>query len=86
MTQPLLILVFVALPGLALLMTLYNLRVWPRGSTREAEPEERTKVSVLIPARNEADSIEACIRAIFANDYPMREVIVYDDQIGRAHV
>jgi len=37
-------------------------------------------VSVLIPARNEAARIDACIRAWRAQDYPRYEVVVCDDE------
>lgn len=37
-------------------------------------------VSVLVPARNEAHQIEACIVALLNSDYPYFEVIVADDQ------
>jgi chlorobactene glucosyltransferase len=36
-------------------------------------------VSILIPARNEQENIETCIRSILAQDYPQFEVIVLDD-------
>lgn len=36
-------------------------------------------VSVLVPARNEALNIEACIRSLLAQDYPNYEVIALDD-------
>src|SRR6478735_1403476 len=40
-----------------------------------------TTFSVIIPARNEAQNIEACIRSIFNNTYPAHlfEIIVADD-------
>jgi glycosyltransferase involved in cell wall biosynthesis len=40
-----------------------------------------TKVSVIIPARNEADNITACVRAVAMQDYPaaLAEIIVVDD-------
>lgn len=38
------------------------------------------RVSVLIPARNEAASIGPAIEAILANDHPNFEVVVLDDQ------
>jgi chlorobactene glucosyltransferase len=36
-------------------------------------------VSVLVPARNEARNIEACISSLLAQDYPAFEVIVLND-------
>jgi cellulose synthase/poly-beta-1,6-N-acetylglucosamine synthase-like glycosyltransferase len=41
----------------------------------------KTKFSIIIPARNEEDSIGACIESIFKQDYPenLFEVIVIDD-------
>jgi chlorobactene glucosyltransferase len=38
------------------------------------------RVSVLVPARNEARNIEACVTSLLAQDYPDFEVIVLDDQ------
>jgi chlorobactene glucosyltransferase len=37
------------------------------------------RVSVLVPARNEERSIEACVTSLLAQDYPDLEVIVLDD-------
>ena len=34
-------------------------------------------VSIVVAARNEAENVDACLRALLAQDYP---------QIGRAHV
>lgn len=44
-------------------------------------PSEAPTVTVLVPARNEADSIEACIESIVANEYPSERltVCVVDD-------
>lgn len=41
----------------------------------------KTKVTILVPARNEAPNIQACINAILAQDYPhhLYEIIVIDD-------
>lgn len=41
----------------------------------------RTKISILIPARNEAENIEDCINSIIAQTYPKDffEIIVLDD-------
>ena len=38
------------------------------------------RVSVLIPARNEAASIGPALEAVLANDHPLFEVVVLDDQ------
>lgn len=68
----------VAAPAaLPLGMTLVNLVTWPRGNPREATA---ARVSVLIPARNEERTIEACVRAALASREHVREVVVYDDQ------
>ena len=37
------------------------------------------KVTVIVPARNEAQNIENCLNAIFENTYPNYEVVVADD-------
>ena len=37
-------------------------------------------VSVLVPARNEAANIEACVRSLLAQDYSRWELLVLDDQ------
>lgn len=57
-------------------LTAFNLVTWPRGGGRPS-PEHR--VSVLIPARNEAQRVEACVRAALASRYPLHEVVVCDD-------
>jgi cellulose synthase/poly-beta-1,6-N-acetylglucosamine synthase-like glycosyltransferase len=40
-----------------------------------------TKLSIIIPARNEAENIEACLQSILQNNYPAQlfEIIVVDD-------
>lgn len=50
----------------------------PRGTL----PQPAPFVSVLVPARNEERSIEACVRSLLAQDYPAEafEVVVLDDQ------
>lgn len=37
------------------------------------------RVSILVPARNEAHNIEACLRSLLAQQYPGFEVLVLDD-------
>lgn len=65
-----------------ILMLLYRLG-WQRQKAhlpaRDFQP--RTKISVIIPARNEAANIAACIQSVLRQDYPpgLLEVIVVDD-------
>lgn len=40
---------------------------------------EFPSVSVAIPARNETEDLEVCIRSLLANDYPKLEILVLDD-------
>lgn len=42
-------------------------------------PAEAPLVSIIVPARNEAENISACVSTLFATDYPNREIIVVDD-------
>jgi chlorobactene glucosyltransferase len=47
---------------------------------RSAPPPERPPlVSILVPARNEQRSIEACIGSLLRQDYPNCELLVLDD-------
>jgi len=49
---------------------------------RRQSAEPRTSwplVSILVPAHNEADVIEATIRSLFEIDYPLLEILVVDD-------
>lgn len=46
----------------------------PSGGRQSARP-----VSVIVPARNEALNIGACVRSLTASEYPAFEVIVVDD-------
>ena len=44
-----------------------------------APPADAPRVSILVPARNEARNIEACVRSLLAQDYPRCELLVLDD-------
>ena len=69
--------VLTALPALAAGVTLYNLLTWPRG---RAEGSFDGDVSVLVPARNEAGSIDATLRSIIDAETRVDEILVYDDR------
>jgi len=43
------------------------------------EPSEWPLVSVVVPARNEEEEIERCLRSLLGMDYPVLEIIAVDD-------
>ena len=64
------------------LITILNTLTFPRlrPVNRQHQSEDRLlKVSLLIPARNEAAVIQETIRAACAQDYPEVEIILLDD-------
>jgi chlorobactene glucosyltransferase len=69
-------LVLAAPPVIVLAITGFNVLVWPRG---RAAGRMMERVSVLIPARNEAVHIARCVRAVLTGTQAPDEVIVYDD-------
>jgi chlorobactene glucosyltransferase len=60
-----------------------SLHTWQHAaSTADAEhipDRELPAVSVLIPARDETEQLEACLRTLVASDYPKLEIVVLDD-------
>ncbi len=56
-----------------------NLRSLRRPDKRSRVPEPAPLVSVLIPARNEEENIETCLKSLLKQDYPNFEIIVLDD-------
>ncbi len=61
-----------------LALILWNQRTLSRPLSRLWD-EEAPLVSVLVPARNEEDTVERCLRSLLAQDYPRLEVVVLDD-------
>jgi len=48
-------------------------------SESDSPPADPPRVSVIVPARNEARNIERCIKSILSTSYPNLELIVVDD-------
>ena len=76
--------VLLALPALLpLSLVAFNAAFWTRGravtATGAATGAAPGVVSVLIPARDEVATIEACVRAADGAQGPIAEIIVYDD-------
>ncbi len=46
------------------------------------EPDEWPKLSLIIPARDEADTIEAAVQSRLQDDYPNLEIVLIDDRSG----
>lgn len=59
---------------------LYNVRktAYRQGEQFYAD-NELPSLSVLIPARNETNDLELCLRSCLASDYPKLEIVVLDD-------
>ena len=71
-------LVILALLVLSLLGVLANLSCFD-GLRPAPPPADAPLVSILVPARNEALNIEACVSSLLAQDYPRYQIIVLDD-------
>lgn len=59
-----------------------NLRAFPRlsAAARGPGPIRWPRVSVVIPARNEEENVEAAVRSHLGQDYPDLRVVVVDDR------
>src|SRR4030042_634333 len=56
-----------------------NLKALRRPRRNSVLPASAPLVSVLVPARNEEENIEACLQSLQKQDYPNFEVLVLDD-------
>lgn len=65
-------------PALPFAITALNALSWPRGRPAPS-PEAPPRLSVLIPARDEAATIRAAVEAVFAAGGPLHEVVVFND-------
>lgn len=71
-------------------MTVINLRVYrarspaaeppPSAPPAPAPPAPAPLVAACVPARNEQENLEACVRSLLASTHAPLEVLVYDDQ------
>lgn len=82
--QQVLIYIILLVFGLYVLLILYYWRAWlsiPAFRPELLNVAPQTKISVIIPARNEAENIAGCLDAVTLQSYPRElfEVIVIDD-------
>ncbi len=56
-----------------------NFRMVGRATPSRVNPTGLEWVSVLVPARNEARNIRRCLESLLAQDYPLLEILVLDD-------
>ena len=69
-----------ALLGIAIWNAIYLQRVEKQAARlRKAVPPHLPRASILVPARNEENNIEACVRSCVGQNYPDFEVIALDD-------
>jgi chlorobactene glucosyltransferase len=69
-----------AFQAVVLLIVASNAVLVRRPQRRAEGGPPRRPVSVLVPARNEAANIRACVRSLLAQTYPRLEVLVLDDR------
>ena len=65
--------------AIGLLIALGNSLFIHRLRRKALPPGQSPFVSILVPARNEAQNVEACVRSLLAQQYPAFEVLVLDD-------
>lgn len=59
-------------------ITILNAFTYPR--LKPGRPKQTPLVSIIVPARNEAQNIERVINNLLEQDYPNLEILVVDDQ------
>jgi chlorobactene glucosyltransferase len=57
-----------------------NTRLFAQPPALDRQRRKWPKVSILIPARNEAKRIGPCLKGMLAQDYPRFEILVLDDR------
>lgn len=64
--------------GIMVITAVSNIFFFPR--LKPSQPSSQAKLSILIPARNEAAVIGQTVRSLLAQNYPNFELILLDDQ------
>lgn len=67
-----------ALAMLLLGVAVWNALAWPKVA-RSGVQSEDSRVSIVIPARNEEENLAACLASSLAQAVVVREILVYDD-------
>jgi chlorobactene glucosyltransferase len=62
-----------------LINLILNLRYLKTPDINSKIPDNPSMVSILVPARNEEENIEACLESLCRQDYPNYEILVLDD-------
>jgi hypothetical protein len=57
----------------------------PPANAEHLADKDLPTLSVLVPARNETEDLEACLRSLTASDYPKLEILVLDDCSQNRH-
>lgn len=65
--------------GLLLITKRHLRRIKPSPLTKHYTDQELPSITVCIPARNETETLEECLQALVASDYPKLEILVLDD-------
>ncbi|HEX6036585.1 glycosyltransferase [Longimicrobium sp.] len=68
-----------AVLSVMLAVSLFNLWTAPR-LERAGEPDATPKVSLLMPARDEAENLRRTLPSLLAQDYPALEILLLDDR------
>jgi chlorobactene glucosyltransferase len=71
-----------SLPWVALILfAVLRIRLPPELSEAEGEDSASPpQISIIVPARNEEENIQACLTSLVASTYPEKEIIVVDDE------
>lgn len=75
-------LLLISLSATLLFVAVWNALAWPMVAAMneiDRPEQQRARVSILVPARNEETNLPACLDAALAQGDVLRELLVYDD-------